>query len=253
MKDISMGLQLYSVRQALKQDYLGTLEKVKKMGYEGVEFCGPFLYKPQELRDMLARVGLKIAGWHTGYADVQGERFDEVLAYHKAIGNESITVPAIPKEVTASLDGWKQVAKTLGEAAKKAADHGIFLGYHNHAVEFAPVDGQLPWDVIFAGAPKELCMQLDTGNAMSGGADVEMVLKTYPGRSHSIHIKPYQYGLEEGFATMIGQDSQPYAFIKSYCQGDITRWYIVEYECYDLYDPMTGSEKCAEELKKLGF
>ena len=110
------------------------------------------------------------------------------------------------------------------------------------------MDGLLPWDIVAENTLPQVILQLDTGNAASGGADVPAVLEKYPGRSQSIHFKPYSAA--EKFAPAIGADDLPWEKILDFCEkrGN-TEWIVVEYE--EKNDPEKGVAQSLAALHKL--
>ncbi len=244
------GLELYSVRNDLAKDLLGTLQAVKDIGYEAVEFFGGFTHPAEEVAAALKKTGLICCGWHTPFEAVQDDKLDATIAYNKTIGNRFIIIPGLPEQCTESPEAWKKTAEFFNELSKKLTLQGMVTGYHNHSAEFEKLDGQTPYDIFFDNTDNAVVMQLDNGNALSGGADVCVYVRKYAGRARTVHLKPYS--LKDGFDTMIGRDDIPWAEFMSLC-ADIggTEWYIVEYESETLYKPMEGVRLCLEALKQM--
>lgn len=257
MTTIPMGLQLFSVRHNLAEDAHGTLKAVAAMGYAGVEFFGPPQHGADELKAMLDETGLACCGWHVPYALLQDDVLDETIAFHKTLGNDKLIIPGLPKELTQSRADWLKVAQFVNELADKLAIHGMITGYHNHWTEFTPLDGENPWDTFFGNTKQSVVMQLDMGNGASGGADVISILKTYPGRAVTVHLKPYSFsageaGREAGFRPIIGEDELPWPEIFSLCEDSgNTAWYIVEYES-DAHPPLEAVDRCLQALRAMG-
>jgi sugar phosphate isomerase/epimerase len=254
---VPIGLELYSVRHELEKDLRGTLRAVAAMGYEGVEFAGPPKHSAAELRSALEETGLTCCGWHTPFALVQDNTLDGTIALNQALGNKFVILPSAPQEMRSSREGWLEFANFLDALARKLAPHGMQTGYHNHAIEFEALDGEAPWDTIFGNTAKEVVMQLDTGNAARGGADVVAVLERYPGRANSVHLKPYTWSAtkddpRQGFKPVIGQDEMPWDDIFRVCETTGgTEWYVVEYES-DAYPPLEAVERCLRGLRAMG-
>ena len=249
MKVIPIGLGLFSVRRALEGDLEGTLCKVRDMGYEAVEFFGKAHDDPARVKAALAAAGLKVAGWHISIDTLSDAVFGATVAYHKAIGNKNLVVPGLPEEMTCSAAAWRATSAKMGGFVAKLAAEGMTLGYHNHHTEFAVLEGgQCAWDIM-AGAPG-LVLQLDNGNAMMGGADTLAMLKKYPGRGLTVHLKPYS--LKDGHSTMIGEDDIPW--LETFAElerQDATECALVEYEDAK-YEEFEGVRLCIEALKALG-
>jgi sugar phosphate isomerase/epimerase len=250
-----VALELYSVRTELERDPLGTLEAVAAMGYDGVEFAGPPKFSGSEIREWLAKTGLVCCGWHTPFNLVQKDTLAATIELNRMIGNRNIIVPGMPAK---TREDWLDRAAFFNELAAELAPLGMFTGYHNHHLEFQPLEsGETPWDLFFGNTAPEVIMQLDLGNALRGGADLMAILRRYPGRCRTIHIKPYSKsaGADDpaaGYRPMIGEDDVPWSEVFAFCEtrGN-TEWYIVEYES-DAYPRLEAVERCRRALEAMG-
>ena len=251
MKKIPIALQLYSVRRECERDFYGTLEEVAKMGYEGVEFAGYYNRTAEELRKMLEDLGLKVAGSHLGINTLLGDELKKTVEFNKVLGNKYLIVPGLPEEMRKSKDSWINSAKLMNEISEKIKPEGMRVGYHNHAVEFKPIDGEIPWDIFFKETRQDVVMQLDTGNAMMGGLtadDVIDIIRRYPGRAVTVHLK--EYSAKKG-SVLIGEGDMKWKeFFKACETVGGTEWYIVEQETYP-YSPLECVRRCLENLKNL--
>ncbi|MCC6442878.1 MAG: sugar phosphate isomerase/epimerase [Armatimonadetes bacterium] len=257
MARIPIALELYSVREDCAKDLPGTLEAVARMGYEGVEFAGYHGYSAAELRKMVDDNGLKVAGTHIGLDTLLGDQFEKTVEFNQTIGNPFLIVPGLAQERTASPAAWRETANIFNEVAANLKPLGLKTGYHNHHTEFNPMDGELPWDIFFGETVPDVVMQFDLGNALFGGADLVSILKRYPGRCDTIHLKPYSKKAgaenpEKGFDPIIGDDDVPWKEIFHLCetQGN-TKWYTVEYESA-AYPSLEAVDLCLKALKALG-
>ena len=241
------AVQLFSVRHEMAKDMPATLKAVREMGYEGVEFYGGYI-RPDLILKALDDTGLKIAGWHTPIANLMPNLIEAAIVYNKLIGNNSLVVPALPVEYTAAREGWLKAADILQNAGKRLAEEGMYTGYHNHHTEFTPVEGDTPWDIMANATDKSVALQIDTGNCMRGGGDPLALMRKYPGRSRTVHLKPFSK--KDEFVTMISRDDTDWAAVKEICANE-TEWYIVEYECETLYKPLEGINLCLKALKEL--
>ena len=251
LKKIPIALQLYSVRRECERDLYGTLEEVAKMGYEGVEFAGYYNRTAEELRKMLEDLGLKVAGSHLGINTLLGDELKKTVEFNKVLGNKYLIVPGLPEEMRKSKDSWINSARLMNEISEKIKPEGMRVGYHNHAVEFKPIDGEIPWDIFFKEARQDVVMQLDTGNAMMGGLtadDVIDIIRRYPGRAVTVHLKEYSAKKE---SVLIGEGDMKWReFFKACETFGGTEWYIVEQETYP-YPPLECVRRCLENLKNL--
>jgi sugar phosphate isomerase/epimerase len=246
---IPIAVQLYSVREDAAKDLAGVLAAIAKMGYEGVEFAGYYGHSAEEIRKMLDDNGLKTVGAHVGLGTLQGDQLQASIEFHQAIGNPRAIVPGLGGEYTGSVDGWKKAADAFNEVAEKLKPHGMRTGYHNHSIEFHPLDGQLPWDIFFGNTVQDVIMQLDTGNAMGAGAEAPPLLERYPHRAITIHCKEFSATKPN---PLIGEGDVPWARIFELCEtiGD-TEWYIVEVEGY-AYPPLECIDRSLKNLKAMG-
>jgi sugar phosphate isomerase/epimerase len=244
------ALELYSVRDDLARDFLGTLKAVKAMGYEGVEFAGGYVHTAEEVAAALKETGLVCCGWHTPFDYVQDDKLEATIAYNKVIGNHYVIIPGVWGDYSASPAAWRKTAEIFNGISKKLTLQGMVKGYHNHDFEFKPLDGEIPYNIFFDNTDKAVVMQLDNGNAMQGGADTCALLKKYPGRAKTVHLKPYSQ--KDGFDTVIGEDEVPWTEFMGLCQSvGGTEWYIVEYESEKLFTPLEGVKKNIDALRKL--
>lgn len=249
MARIPIALQLYSVRDACAKDFAGTLKRVARMGYEGVEFAGYHGVGAKELKGMLDDLGLKVAGTHIGLDTLLGDELERTVEFNGTLRNRYLIVPGLPEERRNSAGAWLGTAKLFNEIAAKLKPHGMVTGYHNHWVEFQPMEGKVPWDIFFGSTVKDVVMQFDTGNAMHGGADPIPYLERYPGRAKTVHLKEYSGSYDKA---LIGEGDVNWKRVFGLCEiSGGTEWYIVEQENYAL-PPLECVRKCLENLKKMG-
>src|SRR6267142_6575223 len=118
-----IGVQLYTVRDAMKQDFEGTLAKVAEVGYREVEFAGYFDHAPEAVRAVLDRNGLSAPGAHVDYDSLKPEKWPRVLEAAKVVGHTYIVNPWIDEKIRKQPDSWKHAAENFnraGEASQKA-------------------------------------------------------------------------------------------------------------------------------------
>ena len=193
-----IGLELYTVRYALAQDFEGTLARVAKIGYKEVEFAGYFADlshlnpAPKRTRQILEGDGLVAPSSHVAYTAFSPENWPRVLEAAKILGHTYIVNPSIDRQLAKTADGWKKAAETFNRAGEQSLRSGIQLAYHNHVEEFQPIDGKLPYDILLAESdPKLLKMEMDLGWAHHAGADPLKYFARYPGRFPLVHVKDF--------------------------------------------------------------
>jgi sugar phosphate isomerase/epimerase len=249
MANIPIGLQLYSVREDCARDLPGTLDAVARMGYVAVEFAGYYGRNAQELRKLLDDRGLKCCGTHTGFNTIMGDELPRTIEFNRTLGNDYLIVPGLPEERRKSRAAWLETAQMMNEAAERAAPAGMRVGYHNHGVEFQPMDGELPWDTFFGHTKPEVVMQLDFGNALHGGGNPIPYVERYPGRATTVHLKEYSATNNKA---LIGEGDVDWQRLFQLCETvGGTKWYIVEQESY-AYPPLECVDKCLQNLRKMG-
>lgn len=204
-----IGLELYTVRDALAKDFDGTLARVAKTGYKEVEFAGMFANlndltpAPQHALEILKKNRLTAPSTHVPYTALSPENWPKVIEASKIVGHEYIVNPGIDHELMKTADGWKKAAETFNRAGEESMKAGIQFGYHNHTPEFKAVDGQLPYDILLSECdPKLVKMEMDLGWAHVAGADPLAYFAKYPGRFPLVHVKDFD---KDGKMTEVGK------------------------------------------------
>jgi len=189
-----VGVQLYTVRDAMKTDFEGTIAKVAAVGYKEVEFAGYFGHSAKDVRAILDKNGLASPSVHVDYATVE-MMWPQALETAHTVGQSYIICPWVDEKQRAEPSGWKRAADLFnraGEASKKA---GIQFGYHNHSFEFDPAEslgGKLPYDFLLAETdPKLVAMEMDLCWISVAGKDPLAYFEKYPGRFPLVHVKDW--------------------------------------------------------------
>jgi len=184
-----VGLQLYTVREEMRRDFAGTLERVAAIGYREVEFAGYFDHAPAEVRALLQRHGLQAPASHVPW-ERTGDGWPAALAEANAVGHRFVVIPWLPEDARRTLDDWRRVAERLNRAGAAARDAGLALGYHNHEFEFTPIGGQVPYDVLLAETdPALVAFELDLYWTVRAGHDPLAYFTRHPNRFKLVHVK----------------------------------------------------------------
>ncbi len=201
-----VGLQLYTVRDDMASDFKGTLQKVKDMGYEGVEFAGLFGNTPEEVKAMCTEIGLNPISAHVPLADMLAD-VDKVISDYKTIGCEYIVVPYVTEERRPGGELFMQMVEEIRAIGEKVEEAGLVLLYHNHDFEFRKLEsGEYGLDYLYNSVPAELLQtELDQCWVKYAGLDPVEYLKKYADRSPVVHLKDFYVEGE--------QDGDPYALI----------------------------------------
>jgi sugar phosphate isomerase/epimerase len=254
-----LGVQLYTVRNQMKEDFEGTLAKVAGVGYKEVEFAGYFGHSPQDVRAILNRHGLTAPSTHVPYSSF-GDQWPQIIENSKVMGHEYIINPSIDEAVRNQPDGWKQAAATLNKAGAVSKKAGVQLGYHNHWIEFRPTaDGKLPYDILLAECDPDLVkMEMDICWVKVGGHDPVTYLKKYPGRFPLVHVKDMTKFPKPGDVvqktenqnmTDVGSGVSDWKRIFGSAKG--IEYYIVEHD--DAQAPFESIKNSYNYLKNLRF
>ncbi|MEL7087374.1 MAG: hypothetical protein AAGL98_02850, partial [Planctomycetota bacterium] len=134
-----IALQLYSVRDAAKADLGGVLRQVAGLGYDGVEFAGFHGHDAKRVKAWLDEYGLRCPSTHTGLHELGDASFDDVVAYHRTIGCDTILVPWLPPEKRDTLAGCRETVAFFLKLLDRLAAVGMRTGFHVHAEDVVPL------------------------------------------------------------------------------------------------------------------
>jgi sugar phosphate isomerase/epimerase len=265
------GVQLYSVRDDMKNDPAGTLKKLADMGYKYVEHANYVDRKfygrtATEFKKLLDDLGLKMKSGHTVMGqkawDVAKNDFTDAWKYTvedaAVVGQEYVISPSLDESYRKDIDGLKRflaVFNTSGELCKKS---GMKFGYHNHDFEFSTkVDGMMLYDIILKETdPGLVIQQMDMGNMYSAGGHPMELLKQYPGRFQSFHVKDeIKTDKGEGYeSTILGAGIMQVKEVIDLAKkiGGTTH-FIIEQESYQGKTPLECVEQDLKIMKKWGY
>jgi len=250
-KEIPLGLELYSVRNTLQKDLMGTVAGVAKMGYQCVEFFGSYFgWTPdyaKQVRTQLDTLGIRCYSTHNGLQSFTPGGIAKAIELNKILGARYIVL-AHPGRVS-GLDDWKRVAESLNTANHTLQEQGLLAGYHNHDAEWKPVDGQKPIELLAATLDKSIMLQLDVGTCLATGSDPVAWINQNPGRIRSMHVK--DWSPERGYKVLTGEGTAPWKdiFAAAESTGGI-EYYLIEQEGSD-YSEMETAQRCLAAFRKL--
>ena len=267
-----IALQLYSVRSECKADFRGTLEQVKAMGYDGVEFAGLHHRTAAEVKAMCDEVGLVPISAHVPYLDMLADP-EGVLGTYAAIGCRYVVVPYLTPEYRPGTENFPSVIENIKMLGGVAKSLGMTLLYHNHEFEFLKLDGKYALDVLYDEVPADLLQtELDTCWVNVGGEEPAGYVRKYAGRAPVVHLKDFDGEKSENMYELIGLNNvapkrssnfefrpvgsgaQNFPAIIEAAADAGAEWLVVEQDnpSMDL-TPIECAKKSREYLKSIGY
>lgn len=275
MKKFKVGVQLYSVRDDMANDFEGTLRKIKEMGYDYVEFASFFDKSAKEVKAILDEIGLIPISVHQGN-QIFMEKGMEAVDYLKEVGVKYCAIPWYEKEKLKGSDKWENTKKEFKEYSDALKSAGIKLLYHNHDFEFEKVDGQYKLDAIYEELGLDTIEpEFDTCWVKYGGEDPCKYIEKYSGHVDVLHLKDFvckKYGgavyalidengndkeaessSDNGFKFMpVGSGVQDFKAILEAAEKAGTEYIIVEQDSSQDRPALEAVKMSREYLKTLG-
>lgn len=243
---------MYSVRTEMAKNIFEPVRTVAKMGYECVEFYAPYIgwtmEQLKEMRKLLDDLNVKCLSTHNGPSNFLPENLPKTIEWNQALGSRQIIMASAGK-VEPTVDGWKKVADVLTKADEMARKAGCFVGFHNHQMEWRPVEGQKPLEILAKNTPQSVVLQLDVGTCVETGNDPVAWIRANPGRLKSIHCK--EWSKDRGYRVLFGEGDSPWKEIFRAAEevGGV-EFYLIEQEGHDL-PPYETVEKCLANFRRI--
>lgn len=265
-----IALQLYCVRDEMRNDPLGTLTELAKMGYTHVEHANYVDHKfygwtAAEFKKVLDDLGLKMPSGHTvlgknHWDDVAGDFTDEwkkLVEDAAFMQQEYVVSPWMDASMRETYDDFLKYMEVFNKCGELCKQAGMRFGYHNHDFEFSEtLNGEVLWDLMMKNTDADkVVMQLDTGNMYVAGALAKDLLERYPGRYDNIHIKDMiQTADGTSFeSTILGTGVLPIKEITDLARDSGTKLFVVEQEAYQGKMPMDCMRQNLEVVKSWGY
>jgi sugar phosphate isomerase/epimerase len=270
-----LGVQLYSVREDMKTNPLGTLQQLAAMGYKNVEHANYvnrkfYGYSAKEFVKILNDLGMKMPSGHTvmgrTHWDELKKDFTDAWKYtveDAAIcGQKFVISPWLDETLRKTYDGlltYMEVFNKSGELCKKS---GMKFGYHNHNFEFSSVlNGEKVFDIMIKHTDPDLvAQQLDIGNMYGVGGRALEIVKNYPGRFELMHVKDeiastVKGEMNDGYdSTVLGKGVVGVkAIIDEGKKSGGTTHFIIEQESYQNITPIESVKQDLAVMKKWGY
>ena len=252
-RKIPIGLQMYSVRDDEKRDLMGTLKALRGMGYECVEFWAPYsdwtTERAKEVRKQLDDLGLRCFSNHTGAKHFAEEHLPRVIELNHLLGSRYVIMAHAGPQ--ANLDGWRRTAEVLTKAMPTLKAANLGCGYHNWDVDFRPVDGMRPIDILTGNTPKEVAFQLDVATCLAAGADPLAFIKANAGRIKTYHLKDWSSDPQKQYRVLLGEGIGRWKELMQVAEtvGGVEH-YLIEQEG-SRFSQMETAKRCLDNFKTI--
>jgi sugar phosphate isomerase/epimerase len=243
---IPVGIEMYSVRNSLAKDPMGTVREVAKAGYQGLEFYGPYYQwtadQAKEMRKLLDDLGIRCYSTHNDSGNFSADKIGHAIEVNKILGGKYVVMASSHEGSTP--DAWKSVADILNTASGKLEAAGLKAGYHNHQAEFRGDVGTRPMDILAKNTKPTVMLQLDVGTCIEAGSDPVAWIKANPGRIHSMHCKEWSPEKDKGYAVLFGEGVAPWKQLFDAAEhGGGIEYYLIEQEG-SRFSEIETAQKC---------
>ena len=242
-----IGVQLYTVRTLLEGDFEGTLAGLGAIGFREVEFAGYHGRAPKAVRAALGAAGLLAPSAHVPIEAVRDD-LPRVLDGAHGMGHRHIVVAWLPEQQR-TLDGYRAAADLFNRVGEQAVAAGVRFAYHNHAFEFARLDGRMPYDVLLERCdPRYVGFEMDLYWITKGGQDPLAYFARWPGRFPMVHVKD-STGPPDHRMVDVGAGRIPWKAVFARREQAGIRHYFVEHDTPP--DPLASVRRSYEYLRRL--
>jgi sugar phosphate isomerase/epimerase len=248
---IPVGLEMYSVRDALGKDPAGTVRAIAAMGYEGLEFYAPYFAwseaQAKDMRKLLDELRIRCFSTHNDSDYFSGDKLQHAQELNLILGSKYMVMAS--SHAKPGLDGWREVADTLNQAAEKLEPRGLKAGYHNHQPEFTLTDGARPMEILAKTTKPSVILQLDVGTCIEAGADPVAWIKANPGRIRSMHCKDWSPEAAKKYSVLFGEGVADWkALFQAAENGGGIEYYLVEQEG-SRFPELETAQKCLQRFR----
>jgi sugar phosphate isomerase/epimerase len=247
-----IGIQLYTLHDQMKEDVVGTMDQVAKIGFNAIETAGYadrkfYGYSPQEFRNLVEDMGMIPQSSHSG---VTLMNIDETIEDAINAGMSYLVLPSLDKSRRKTPDDYLKVAEEFNMMGEKCKKAGLTFAYHNHAFEFEKLEDFVPYDILLENTDPELVtMQLDLYWMVYGGCDPVEYFNRCPGRFELFHVKDMSDGASKE-STEIGNGIIDFEAIFAEKEKAGMNYFYLEQESFQM-DPFTSITISYNYLKTL--
>ena len=248
---IPMGIEMYSVREELKKDPQGTVRAIAAMGYQGLEFYAPYFEwshtQAKEMKKLVDDLGIRCFSTHNDASYMAQDKIQNAIDLNLNLGSKFVVMAS--SQPKPGVDGWKAIADQLNLAAEKLEPAGLKAGYHNHQVEFRPVDGVRPMEVLAKNTKPTVMLQLDVGTCLDAGSDPAAWIRANPGRIRSLHCKDWSPDASKGYSVLFGEGVANWKEIFAAAESvGVADYYLMEQEG-SRYPELETAKRCLDAYR----
>ncbi len=245
MRRDQISLQLYTVREHTARDMPATLRRLAEIGYTAVEFAGYGGLPPRDLRTLLDDLGLRASGAHVPLDSWESDP-EAVISDMHTLGSAHAVVPIVPPERRRDRAGVARLAEGFNRFGELCRPAGLTFSYHNHAFEFAPLDGTTMWEVLIQETdPRLVYLELDLYWVRYGGVEPEPLLRDLAERVSLVHLK--DMADDDARSDLpVGEGTMPWSRLLRAADDAGVEWFIAEQD-----NPRDALEDVRSSLRHL--
>ena len=256
-----LSFQSYGVRDMLGKDFVGTMKKLRAVGYKGIEMCSPKGYEKsgfgpltvisvEELRKKIEDAGLFCKSCHFQHPELKPDQIQNTIEYGKKLGLNDLVLSAAWLKEDATMDDWKKVADEMNKSAGLVKKAGMQMVYHNHSVG-PEINGEKLYDILMRIFDPELIKMQFQLASVSEDVDVAGYIAKYPGRYISLHIHDWDPSQKKLVPTGKGVIDWKKLLEISKKSGIADYGLIVEMETKAPGDPLQDLVECYNYLNNI--
>lgn len=242
---MQIAIQLYTLREACKEDFFGTLEKVAKLGYEGVEFAGFYGNDGGAVKEKLDELKLTAVSSHVSLEELTSN-LDEVVSFHQILGIKNIVCPFTKWNTDKE---FQEFVNVLSMVQEQISNKDLNLLYHNHDHELIS-DGKDLYLNQYMNQVPGLLMELDTYWASFASIDPVEYMKKHQARLELIHVKDMRMEEQEKKTAAVGTGILPISDIINCAKELDLKWIIVE-DDFPIPDGLTNIQISIDNLRRM--
>ena len=221
------------------------------MGYQCVEFYAPYFQwsedETKQMRKLLDDLGIRCFSTHNDSSSMNAENLARARDKNLILGCKYMVMAS--SKPGPGLDGWKAVADALNSADEQLEKSGLHAGYHNHELEFTPIENQRPIEVLAKNTKPSIMLQLDIGTCLKAGSDPVAWIRANPGRIRSLHLKEWSPDAAKGYSVLFGEGIADWKAIFAAAESvGGAEYYLIEQEG-SRFSELDTAERCLQAFR----